>query len=588
MAKQKQLAEKNVRMRFPVRLQRIAKAWQSLTEAPLNNRVRILKSWASGYFDKGAGSTHLVNLIDRGICTLTPFLVEGNPKVLVESEIGNLRSWAYITRLAMNFFINKIKLAENVLIPAAQNSMYGAGIVRTSFVHNRGYQNDETEIRLGIPSVDVIDDSNYIGDPSASCIKDFLIEGDIYRLPTDYAKDFFPSKYADYIKPDCKLRYDHSPTDIAKKNFDRNIFSLRDFTTFIDLYLYDEDIVVTIMPEGKKAIILNTIDWGDVPGSPYDKLGYKYFPEMPIPIPPAWAWYDQDTELNFLLQKMKEQAASQKDVLAYEGSAKEDAKRVAAISTQGTAQVDDVQALKALSFGGVNPQNYQWANFIESHFATEISNLYMLGGKEAQSPTLGQEQMLMANALRYVSSMSTKFHNFMESVVRKLAWHFWTDPTVYVPVIRELPGIDNFPAVFSRAEQVGDFYDFVFKVIPYSAQRETPNVKFQKMLQFLTQWILPTLPVAAQQGVTVDFNMATKVLSDYFGIDTLNQWYRSLYPNELQNVGYKMLPTPAKGAGDRFGASYGSRMANLNQFTSSERANKSSPPQSKESELYNI
>lgn len=584
---QKLLDEKNVKLRFVPRLQKIARAWQELAEPSLVNRARILRSWASGYFDRGRSQRHLVNLLDRGICTLTPFLVEGNPKVLVESEIGNLRPWAHITRLALNFFINKINLSENALIPAAQNSMYGMGIIRTDFTHNRGYQNDETEIRLGIPSVSVVDDHNYVGDPSAECLKDFLIEGDVYRLPTDYAKDFFGPKYADYIKPDSTLRVRHDPSDISKKNFDRTLFSVRDYSTFIDLYLYDEDVVLTIMPQGKKAVILNTIDWSDVPGSPYDKLGYKYFPGMPISIPPAWAWYDQDTELNYMLKKMQEQAQSQKDVLAYEGSAAKDAKNIAGISTQGTTQVDNVEALKALSFGGVNPKNYEWVSYIEGHFATEISNMYMLGGKQPQSPTLGQEQMLMQNALRYVASMHTRFHNFMESVVRKLAWHFWTDPTVYVPVINELPEIDNFPAVFSRAEQVGDFYDFVFKVIPYSTQRETPDVKYQKMLQFLTQWIVPTLPYAAMQGNMVDFSLSTQILADYFGIDSLNQWYKSLYPSAMENLNFKMLPQ-GKGAGDRFGSTYGSRMANLNQYLSSDRSGRSSSPNTETGERYNM
>ena len=86
-------------------------------------------------------------------------------------------------------------------------------------------------------------------------------------------------------------------------------------TTFIDLYLYDEGTTITIMPYQKKAVVLHTVE-EDGPGkSPYDFLGYKFFPGTTYPIPPAWAWHDLDVTMNVLAKTAREQAESQKDLI---------------------------------------------------------------------------------------------------------------------------------------------------------------------------------------------------------------------------------------------------------------------------------
>jgi len=240
---------KDVKFKFPVRLQKMCKLWTSLVEEPLKKRQKLLRAWASGFYDEGYTRTHTLNLIDRGVSTIVPYLVEGNPKVLVETKIPRLRPFSYTTQLAMNFFIDKMKLAQNVLIPAAFNSMFGMAVTRTSLEWTRNVTLKDETYRIGTPKTILIDDSNYIGDPAARRIEDFQLEGDIYQLPTEYAKEFFDKKFADYIKSDYELKWDISPREISAKRADRKLYSLREYTTFIDLYLYDEDVIVTIMPE---------------------------------------------------------------------------------------------------------------------------------------------------------------------------------------------------------------------------------------------------------------------------------------------------------------------------------------------------
>ena len=575
------LTEQNVKLHFPARLQKIAKLWEIRCRPMLKHRKKLLQAWASGFFDEGYSRTHTLNMIDRGVSTIVPYLVEGNPKVLVETKIPRLRSFSYTTQLAMNFFIDKMNLAQNILIPSAINSMFGMAVTRTSIEWDRNVTFKDEVYRVGTPTVILVDDSNYIGDPSVRRWQDFQIEGDVYQLPTDYAKEFFGEKYADFITADAQTKWDVSPREVTSRNFDRKLLSLRDYTTFIDLYIYDEDVIVTIMPEGKRAKILRTVE-NDFNVSPYDKLAYKLFPEEPYPIPPAWSWHDIDVSMNILVDKMKEQAEAQKDVIVAEASAEKSAETIRTVKNNEVVIVDNIDGVKSVSFGGANPLNFPYIGYLEDQFSKQGGNPDVLGGRGAQAPTLGQEQMVFANASRIVDNMVTRYNSFMTSIIKKLAWGYWTDPTVYVPLVKEIPGVASIPVVFSQSEQAGDFYDFAFSITPYSTQRGSPKQKFQEMMMFLTQWILPTMGVAAQQGSQLDVNEINRILAGYLGLDNFNQWYRTAVPSGLENVDYRMMPMGNKAqknkaqSGDQFGASPGSRMAN--SFGQQARAGGESSP----------
>jgi hypothetical protein len=407
------LKEANKRIKFPRRLQLIQKSWGILSKDTLAHRQRMFKSWAAGYYTAGRSPYHTINLMGRGVDTIVPFLVEGTPRFLVESRVANLRPQGYITQLAINYYLDKVKLAENVLIPAATNSMFGAAITRTCLTHSGNIRFEEGgNIKQGIPSVSLIDDANYVGDPAAKRRVDFQLEGDVYRLPTLYARDFFAKRdefgnqIADYISPDGKIIQEYSPEEIGRHNFNRAKLGLKDYTTFIDIYLYDENIIVTIMPEGKRAKILRTVEWKGPEGGPYDFLGYKFLPEQPMPLPPAWSWHDLDLTMNIMFDKAREQSENQKKILAYESAGEEDAKRVVNTPNMGSVRVDNIQSLKEIDFGGVNPQNLQWMQFAEGEFTKQGGNPDVIGGRGSQSPTLGQEQMVFANATRIIRNFS--------------------------------------------------------------------------------------------------------------------------------------------------------------------------------------
>lgn len=559
--------------RFEERLQIMCRAWPKKWEDPMYHSQKLLASYASGYFNRKLAREHPINLTDRGVSTIVPFLVEGNPKLLVESIVPNLRPSARRTQLALNYLIDKkMNLAENVFIPAATMSMFGGVATRTFSEYDRIINIDDEEIKLGSPRVIVIDPADYVGDPAARTRADFVIEGDIYRLPTEYAKNVFD--HPDNISPSGKLITKFSAEQLTVPGFNWNKLNLRDYSIFIDLYIRDEGIIVTIMPYGEIPVRLKTIDYDGPGDGPYDYLGYKFFPGCPIAIPPAWAWNDLDESMNVMAKTAREQAESQKNVIVAEPASKDAAKKALKASNNDVIVARGMDKVKTLSFGGVNPDNYTWMAFAETQFTKTGVNPDVLGGRGAQAPTLGQEQMVFRNASRIINNMYNRFESFMTSVINKLAYYVWTDPAVYIPVINQVPGLGEVPIVFSQADKVGDFYDFVFNLKPYSSQRTSPELMYQKLMQFMSSWVLPVAQMAAAQGAQIDVVTATQMMADYAGFDNFDQIFKSVVPQDPGNVQYTMQPTvgerPKAGKqtgqmDDRMGASEPSRSANSAQ-----------------------
>ena len=116
-----------------------------------------------------------------------------------------------------------------------------------------------------------------------------------------------------------------------------------------------------------------------------------------------------------------------------------------------------------------------------------------------------------------------------------------------------------------QADKVGEFRELMLKVVPYSTQRRTPERSYQRLFQFLTQWILPTMQLRQGQGVDIDMEMADRKLADYGAVDSLPMWYRGIKPTGEPDAGFVMqTPTSTQG-NDSLGATVPSREANQEQ-----------------------
>jgi hypothetical protein len=535
MAKQFKASKPNER--FPVRVQKAVNGWRKITQPVREARKRMLEQYANGFYGGGMGirTPQPINLIDRGIQILAPYLVSKNPKVMIFPRANinnpNIKPFARTLELALAHLFDEIKLGQDTLRPIAIDSLFMMGIAKTGTAHSHeveigGYLHD-----AGQPYSDRVDFDDYIGDSTARNRQEMKLEGNVYRLPEEYVKTSGYFKNYDNVAPDMPLYgYNTNPDLITREgNNHRAHAELKKSVELQDIWLPDEGVIITIPLEGQGNKIMRTVEWDGPEGGPYDVLGYRYFPNSVIPIPPVYVWLDVNKAINELVSKMQRQASRQKNLGIYNLSNAEVAERIKNAADGDMVGVPNLDDVKELALGGWNDQNMPFIQYLEQQYSIGSFNLYTLGGRGPQAKTLGQEQMLMSNASRALDDMVFQMYNFTKSITRKLAWFLWSDPLIVLPLVRKVAG-QNLQVEYSDATKEGDFFDYTFDIEPHSMSRMNPEMRWQRLMQLISGIVLPTAQIAAAQGSMLNVDALVKESARYLGINNVSDWWNTEVP----------------------------------------------------------
>ncbi len=582
--KQTSLYEGDKKTPFPVRIQNGVEDWYSFTKDIRKARHRMLKHYSAGYYENKEVSQPL-NLVDRGVQIIAPFLVTHNPKVLIDAkrDMPTLKGYGRTFELAIEHLLREINFADYTMRPAVINSLFSMGIVKTGIMTSHqveifGYLHD-----VGQPYADNIDFEDYIGDIKARDRQENEIEGHWYTLPEEYVRtsglyknhDLLETEY-DLFGPD-RTR----PEEITKQRtrFSRNR-ELKRSVRLCDIWLPDENIVITLPPKGYGEKIMRTVEWEGFETGPFDVLGYRYFPNSVIPIPPVYTWMFLNNTINRLVLKMTQQAEREKHLMLYDLGMAEDAKRVMETRDDGTVGVRSTDGFKEMQFGGFNDQSMPFVQYLEQQYSITGGNLYTIGGRTTGADTLGQEQMLQANASKQLDDMVNQVHNFTKRIVEKLAKYLWTDPMIEKTMIKRDKG-QELEVSYNSAQKEGDFLDYGVDIEPYSMSKKNPDIRFQQYMQFISQIVLPTAQIAAAQGSSLKVDAVIKEAARFLDIRNIDDWYQSSVPQDQQMNPYQpQQEKPKNGQGDgRFsgGDNMASNMNNLIQKQASDPSGQGTP-----------
>lgn len=573
-------------VKFPKKIQRSIDEWYHRTEPVRKCVHRMLKEYANGWYQGGAGknrNTQPLNLIDRGVQIIAPFLVTNNPRCMINPRYGankpGLKSFAVTLELALAHLFEEIKLSQRTLRPVVIDSLFGMGITKTgvapySTVELGGYTHD-----IGQPYCDRINFNDYFGDIAARNREEMMIEGNRYRLPLEYIAESGLFKHYDKLTSDIK-RYGETDPKTIVDGQEYEYKELRQTIELQDIWLPKENIMITLPMEGQGDRIMRTVEWEGPEDGPYDTLFYKNFPDSIIPIPPVYVWLDINKTVNIMVKKMVENCEREKSLGIYQLEDDDSAERIKDAIHGDLLGLANPDTIKEITIGGFNPQSKEFLEYLEHQFAISYSNLYGIGGKASQAGTLGQEQMLQYNATRALDDMVDQFQNFTRSIIRKLAWYLWTDPLIKIPMVRRVENID-LSVTYSEEEREGDFLDYSFDIDPYSLARINPELKQQKLMQLVQGLIIPLAPLAAQQGETINVGKITKDAGKFLNMPEIEEWWESAVPQEGVNpYGPEQGTVGSASTGQAGGKAEGeltSRLSNLNQQQSSSRGGKPSP-----------
>jgi hypothetical protein len=563
-------------------------SWQEYTKPTRQLRKKMHQEYASGYFENKVGESQPMNLLDRFVNIIGPYLVSQNPRVNIDPKRGikASRSFARTMELALEHLFQEIELSANTLRPAVLNSMFSMGITKTGIMSDSqveifGYLHD-----VGQPFCDSIDYDDYIGDFRARNKQEMEVEGNAYCVPVEYICDSGLFKNYDHLSVTREHNYELTePEQIAKKHMipfeHRNEFRKKVWLN--DLWVPDEGIIITVPPKGQGDKIMRTVKYDGPEDGPYDLLTYHHFPNSILPIPPVYNIVNLNNIINRLVNKMKHQAEREKKVMLYELTGAEDAELIRNTPDGFTAGVKNVDAFKEVEFGGVSDTNFPFVQYLEQQYSIQGGNLYTIGGRSSQADTLGQEQMLQANASKQLQDMVLQVHRFTRNITRKLAWYLWSDPYIQIPVIKEL-GEFKLQVEYTPDVREGDFFDYGFDIEPYSMAQMSPETRFQRLMQLVGQVVLPTAQMAASQGSMLNVNELVNECARFLDVRNIDKWWITGVPQEQAMNPYSPAQgTPKSGQGDgRFSSNDadGSNMNNMLQHmnrTAGETSSESAP-----------
>jgi len=561
--------------------------WYKGTENVRDVRMKMLKHYANGFFEGGMRKIKQpLNLIDRGVQIIAPFLVSNNPRPIISARYGlsnpGVRSFAITMELALTHLFSEIDFAHSTLRAVVIDSLFGMGITKTGTFSEEFVELMGEKLAVGQPYCDRVDFNDYICDITARSWDEVKMEGNRYRLPYKFVMDSGLFKHTDGLVPNDIDHKDTDPRQIAANGHSLEEEELHRTVELIDLYLPGEDTIITIPTEGHGKRILREVEYDGPEGGPYDKLFYKYFPNTIIPIPPVYIWLDINKLANTIANKMAYNAEREKTVAIYDKGEVEDATALHAAKHGDWVGLNNPGSVQDVTFGGFDSKSMDFLQYLEHQYAISYSNLYGIGGKGAQAGTLGQEQMLQYNATRSLDDMVDQFHAFTRRIVKKFAWHVWTDPLIQMPMVRRVHGMD-LDVEFSDEAKEGDFLDYTFDIDIYSLSRSNPEQQYQKLLQLVQTVVLPLAPLAMQQGNIPNVNILTKEFAKLLGINNIEDWWQSIVPQQQPTNPHQPQQGSANpGQGDdRMGATLASKIANSNGSQSSERGGKSSPSNTK-------
>jgi hypothetical protein len=297
----------------------------------------------------------------------------------------------------------------------------------------------------------------------------------------------------------------------------------------VDLWVPQDNVMVTMpgAPGGEvspEIIAMN--EWNGPEQGPYDMLGFAWVPDNILPVPPGMVWYDLAVMANRVARKAANQAERQKSVLAYESSAWRDAQEIADADDGQSVRVDDIEAIKEVSFGGVQEDAYQYIEWAKAQFAEMAMNIDLLSGAGSDEATATQAEMVQANTSVRLSDLQSIVYNFTAEQMKRLFFYLHTDPLIELPLVKRTQGQDM-QVVYTPEMREGDWIDYNIKVKPYSMARQDPNMKVRRLLEFVGNGI-PALAQAFQLlGPAFNIENALSVLGQEMGVEELDELINS-------------------------------------------------------------
>lgn len=501
-------------MKTPVqRLSRAVELGFQRMQTARDARYKFLAQYVGPFYAKQKGSADTderkaspINLMWNGVTTLVPNLVYNDPRVKVRTEVLAYRPYAGTLELATNHLIREIKL-RNTMRKVITDALFFAGFIKTGIaVSGQTLDLEGRWADIGEPYADRVDPDDMVIDPMARDWDEMAFVGNRYRVLKDDLLElgiYDNARIERLVSRYNEGRYKKEASSLSGDSGVAQAYNadVGQYVDLCDIFIPKENIIVTL-PYGMAGgyrdedNVLRIVEYEGPETGPYHMLSFAYVPDNVLPVPPASIWYYLHVMGNRIARKIARQAERMKRVLAYEGTAVEDAQEIADADDGEAVRVDNIDGVKEVGFGGTTEEAYEYLQWVQGEFSKQAGNIDLMGGTSADQPTLGQSEILQNNGQVRLSDMQNLVYHFTAEVCTDLAFFLHTDPLIDLMLTKRVGGIDQ-QVRYTPEMREGDFFDYMLSVQPYSMARQDPNVKVRRILEFI-QTGLPAMAQAFQ------------------------------------------------------------------------------------------
>lgn len=535
------MAKDKASNRKPHDLAQAVKVW---SDEPLKkfreHRAKFLKLLGGKWFgDTDMAERQAFNCLYTATSIFLPALyIEPKAKVWPKANYM-LAAFGSLSELVLNWMSAEIGYAET-LRKVVMDALWSRGITVSGVADSPVGADDEGRGWLddpGRPSCRRLSEVNFIDDMGVTEADTIDFRGHRFWQDYEYAMDT-----GMYDKAELEKIHDRQKgrvTKQAKESKGADIGKKRLFErVWLASIWVPKDKAIRVMDgfmdqSGPDSKYLRDDEYVGPETGPYNILTFLDMPDSRLPIPPMSMAIDLHGMINTIFGKIEEQAENQADIPVVQPGHEKEGKAFLE-AKDGVLVSGDPTTMKVHKRGGVDKGNWEAMVRFREAFNAVIGNPNVIGGQEAEAPTLGQEEMLFAGASMPLNDKRRCVRNFAGRDFKAMAHAVWYDEDKESGLSIELPmeqaGFVPEMVKWSPGRREGDFAEYNFGVQAYGARGDSPEEQFNRIVTWLNRVVMPMMQVAAAKGKAPDVEAITRETGGALDIPWADQVWADVEP----------------------------------------------------------
>lgn len=519
----------------------------------LARREEEIDEYVGPRYASGAADNEKIPMptIEQLVTTFQGEFVANNPRVIVDTIFPELKADAFEVQQAINFEIVRQNI-QDVFEEWVNQSFFGWAPLKVGYFSDEAYaQIGGSYYEKGVPGMKVVSPDDWVYDVFSRRQSDCLFYGELVRLEWDYAYEsgLYDKEMLDNMGPSGGVEsmlhrneYGSRRSEALSRGTAEYQPSYMKFLQCWELYLPREQKLVWVPnwgtpEEDKPGKFLREAPWNGPACGPYHMLSFHRVPDNMQPLSPVQLVFDLHQLINKLQAKLGRQAGNAKTVFYAEAGAAEDAGRVAEAGDldviSGKSRPEQIKELNLSALDNMG------AAFLENtirHHSRYAGNLDSIAGLGPSTETVGQEKLLAASASKRIKYMQNRVLKAVTKALTSFGQLLYEDPHLELPIVKRMNGPVNVTVrtVWTPEMRRGDFWNFNFKVSPYSMGQRDPKTRVAQVMEAISYAGQATQVNAMLQqlgaGMEIDLEGLMRRIAELMDLSELDEILRHHMP----------------------------------------------------------